>query len=205
MGPQETSTAVAATGRAAEARGPLSAEDLREIAEAKARRKKINRAAGVAGFNGWSTAIAAGLSAPFAFFGVPALLLCGGFAVVAYREFTGRRMLQQLHVGAGRLLGVNQIAFGLMLIGYCAWSLYGALTGPNPYAELIASEPEVARMLGSIDELYKVGAVAVYGGVIAVTLIVQGLMASYYFSRGPLVRAYVQATPSWVVELERLA
>jgi len=35
------------------------------------------------------------------------------------------------------------------------------------------------------------------------TLIFQGLTSRYYFTRAPLLRAYLAETPAWVIELQR--
>ena len=61
--------------------------------------------------------------------------------------------------------------------------------------------------LGSLDEfdyLYKVLVVAVYGTVIVLSAIFQGLNAFYYFTRRKHVEAYVQETPDWVLDLQRM-
>ena len=48
--------------------GPLDDAQQRELTAANERAKKIRRAAGVAAFNGWATALVAMVALPFALF-----------------------------------------------------------------------------------------------------------------------------------------
>ncbi len=182
---------------------PLDAQHYQALRQAKVRRAKLDRAAAVAAFNGWSLAIFAALSLPFALFSLKGLVVCLGLGAVAYHEFKGRRMLHQLDPRGPRLLGINQLALGVLIVGYCAWSLLTAFTGPSPYAEYIQAEPALRQTLGSVDELYRLGAVAIYGGVILLILPYQGLMAWYHFSRAKHLHAYLDQTPDWVTEMQR--
>ncbi len=59
--------------------------------------------------------------------------------------------------------------------------------------------------LEEVDSLYSGVVVAFYGTIIALTVVVQGLNAFYYFSRRKYVDAYLRDTPDWVLDLERLA
>jgi len=43
----------------------------------------------------------------------------------------------------------------------------------------------------------------IYGGLILGTLLFQGLNAWYYFTRGKHVQTYLDATPSWIIDLQR--
>ena len=47
--------------------------------------------------------------------------------------------------------------------------------------------------------------VAVYGGVIVGSLIVQGLTALYYFTRAGLIRKFLLQTPPWAIDILRIA
>jgi len=182
---------------------PLSPEHYRALEEAKVRRRRIDRAVGVATFNGWGTAVFAALSLPFAFFSITTLVMCVVLSAVAFHEFKGRRMLRELDPAAPRLLGVNQLVFSALLIVYSIWNIYLALTQPSPYAEALAAQPEITGTLGSIDELYKTGSLAVYGSLIALAIIFQGGMAVYYFKRSRQLREYVDQTPAWIIELQQ--
>lgn len=195
--------------------GPLTAENLRQLAEADLRAKKLRSAGGVAMFNGIAIAIFSGFS-----------LLCGlvelaldrfdiskldwltfvmgiGLGVIAWNEFRGRRRLRQFDPRGPRVLGWNQIGLLGLIVAYSAWMMGVALLGPNPYAEIIRQEPLAANMLGNLGDLYTNISIAVYGALILGTLLFQGINALYYFTRASLLRRYLAETPAWVVELQR--
>lgn len=192
-----------------EANAPLmlSDEQLMAMHEAKTSRKKIDTAVAVATFNGWSIGLFAGLSALALLFSfsLQGLLVTVGLAVVAYHEFKGKAMLKQLDTRAANLLGYNQIGLGVLIIGYCAWSLVAVFVGPDPYAEYIAQNPELGQVLGSTGELYRFGATVVYGLAIVLTVPYQAAVAWYYFSRAGHICKYVDQTPQWITQIQRAA
>lgn len=186
---------------------PLSDQHYQAVREAKARRKKIDVAIGVATFNGWSLGLFASLSGlmlifSFSFIG---LVISAGLGAVAFYEFKGRAMLRQLDVRGTHLLGYNQLALGVLIIGYCLWSLAAVMFGPSEYAEVIAQNPELEQMLGSTDDLFRFGAMIVYGMAIVLTIPYQALMGWFYFSRAKYVTLYVDQTPQWVTQMQRAA
>jgi hypothetical protein len=159
--------------------------------------KKVERAARVAGFNGWATAIVAALSAPFAFFSLIGLLAFVSLAVVAYNEFRGRRRLRELDPAAASLLGWNQLGLLALITAYCAWMIFTGLTRPNPLAAELAANPDLAAVLGStdgFDVLYRQVVVGFYGIVIVLSAIFQGANAVYYFTRRKHVEQYRRET-----------
>ncbi|MBC8873680.1 MAG: hypothetical protein H8E44_29940 [Planctomycetes bacterium] len=187
--------------------GPLTQEHHHELALANGRAKKIRKAAGVAAFNGWVTGIFAALSAPFALFSFPGFFVTVGLSVIAYNEFRGRKRLLQFDSSSPTLLGWNQVGLLTLIIVYCLWTLFVGLTSAGPFAAEMEAEPELANALGSLGEfdyLYKVLVVAIYGTVIVLSAIFQGLNAFYYFTRRKHVEAYVQTTPEWVLDVQRM-
>ncbi|WP_146441727.1 hypothetical protein [Botrimarina colliarenosi] len=185
--------------------GPLSESQHREVAVAHDRSRKIRRAAGVAAFNGWSIGVLAALSAPFALFSLPALVLAGGMGLVAWNEFRGRRRLLAFDESAPAFLGWNQLGFLALIIVYCVWQLVTSLSGDSPFAAELAAKPQLREVFGSgdgIDSLYRVIVMAFYGVVIALSVVFQGGNAVYYFTRRKHVIAYRQSTPTWVREVQ---
>lgn len=182
---------------------PISGDQRRELAEASQRARTIRRAAKVATFNGWSLGIFAALSVPFALFSVTALVMCLALAVVAFNEFRGRKLLNRFDSRGVRILGWNQLGLMGVLVCYSLWNIYLAETGPGQYAEQIKAAAELEPSLGSIDDLYKSITIAVYGSLILVSLIFQGLNAVYYFTRQKHLTRFLQQTPAWVVDLQR--
>jgi len=197
-------------GTTGPADGPLSPEHLAELARAEQRARKVRKAGGVAMFNGCTIAFFAGgcllfaaISPLFGELDVEALIMAAGLGVVAWNEFRGRRLIRRFDPRACRLLGWNQLGLMALLIGYCAWQIARALFGANPYADAISKEPMLGSTLGPIGDLYETLTIAVYGAVIAGTIVFQGLNALYYFTRRKHVLAYLNETPPWVVDLQR--
>jgi hypothetical protein len=118
-------------------------------------------------------------------------------AIVARNEFHGRGLLRRFDAQGPQLLGRNQIGFMTLIIGYCVWSIYSALTNPIPQLE------ELEAVLGTTGDLVTNLTVAVYSVVIVLTLLFQGLNARYYFARIKLVQGYLEQTPAWIVDLQR--
>ena len=192
-----------APGAAPAAPGPLTADQQSELADAGRRARKATGAAKVAAFNGWCTAVFAGLCAPFAAFSLTALVLGLGLGVIAYNEFRGRRLIRAFDLRGPRLLGWNQVGLMALVVLYSVAQLHAGLTGPNPYAAQLSAEPQLAEMLGPIEDLQRLLVLAVYGTVVALTILFQGANAVYYFTRAKHIRNYLAQTPGWVVELQR--
>jgi hypothetical protein len=186
-------------------RGPLSSDQQHDLLAAKLRAKTIRRASGVAALNGWSIAIFAAISLPCAMWSWPTLILEVGLAVVAFNEFRGRDGLRRFDPAAAHRLGWNQLGLWALLAGYSVWSIGSALIMPNSLPEALLTTPELgASMQESIGRLYLAVTIAVYGGMIVGTTVMQGLNAWYYFSRHKHVLAYLHATPAWVIDVQRV-
>jgi hypothetical protein len=183
---------------------PFTLAHTQELARANDRAKTIRRAARVAGFNGWVSALAAMCSAPFAYFSLVGLIATVALAVVAWNEFRGRKRLLAFDPSAAVILGWNQIGLLALVVVYCFWMLYASLTGGDPLAELKAN-PELGELLGSgrgFELLYRQFIVGFYGLVILLTVIFQGGNAYYYFTRRRHIESYVRDTPAWVRDLQ---
>ena len=161
-------------------------------------------------FNGCTLAVFAGcsllmtlLGAMFGEYDIIGLGVGTAMTVFAWNEFKGRAMLRRFEPHACSRLGWNQLNLMTMVIVYAAWMISQALWGPSPYDAAIAKEAMLAGPLGSINDLYKTITIAIYGGLIAATLIFQGINSLYYFGRRKHVEAYLGETPEWVVDLQR--
>jgi hypothetical protein len=200
--------AIQASAGVSMADNPLSLTHRRELSAARDRAKTIRKAARVAAFNGWTTAMAAALSAIFLIFdrsGI-AIAITIGLSTVAYNEFRGRMHLLNFDPSAATLLGWNQLALLAMIVVYCLWSLYGSLGEAGTMATELKSYAELDSVLGSAGgfaELYKTITVAVYGGAIGLTALFQGGNALYYFTRRRHVDDFIAETPLWVREVQR--
>ncbi len=146
----------------------------------------------------------AALFAPWAVFSFSGCVITGGLAVVAFNEFRGRRRLLQYDPSSANLLGWNQIGLFTLIAAYCLWTLF---TGGDALTAELKTAPGIVEALGSgegFDGLYRELLIAIYGTVIALAAVVQGLNAVYYFTRRKYIVAYLRDTPAWVQEFERL-
>ncbi len=178
-------------------RGPLSPEQQRQLAEANQRARKVMGAARVAAFNGWTIGSIAAVSVLFGLFSRTALVMGLAMGFVAWNEFRGRALLRAFDPAGARLLGKNQVGLLVVIVVYCLWSIYITTTGENP------EMAEIEAMIGDISDLVTELTVMVYGAVIGLSVLFQGLNARYYFSRQRIIREYLQQTPDWVVKLQR--
>jgi hypothetical protein len=184
---------------------PLTREHRRELAAAREGATKIRKAARVAAFNGWSTAIVAALSVPFALSSTINLLVAVALIGVAFVEFHGRRRLLKFDPAAATILGWNQLAFLAMICAYCGWMLYSNLNGPNAFAAELEANADLKAavgMLDGFDTLYRQIVLALYGSVIVLSILFQGGTAIYYFTRRPYIESYVAETPAWIRNLQ---
>jgi len=192
---------VAATQNA-DAPGPLSADHLNQISDARRRAKKILRAAGVAWLSGWSMAVFAALTLAFAFLSDWSAWAVGiGLGACAANELRGGSMLRRMDARGASVLGWNQLILAVLIVAYALWSLYSAMNNPA-IATLMqgTGDPQIDAMA---KELTTVVTWALYGTMAVVGLVVPGLTAIYYFTRGPLVTAFRRETPGWILELIR--
>lgn len=199
---------MATANLASEIDEPLSASQLLEVGAARDRAGKIRKAAAVAKFNGWMTGIVAVCSLPFALFSLSGFLLMVVLSFVTYNEFKGRRRLLQFDRNSPAFLGWNQVGFLALIILYSLWMLSVGLTTESPILRELKANPELQGLLGSsveLDQIYRLLVVAVYGTVLVLSIIFQGLNALYYFSRRKHVDAYLKETPDWVLDLQRLS
>ena len=185
---------------------PLVESHHQELTAAARRGAPIRRAARVASFNAWSSAIFAALSAPFALFSLAGLLVFAALAAVAWNEFRGRRRLLDFDPAGPSILGWNQLGLLAMIAVYCLWALYSNLWGGGSMEAQLRTNPQLSAAIGSMqgfDDLYRTIVILLYGSVIALSIVFQGANALYYFSRRKYVEAYLRETPAWVIDLER--
>ncbi len=195
--------------------GPLTFEHMQQLAAADVRAKKLRSAAGVAKFNGYTLAVFSVFSLMWGLgelaidgFNVRVLdwetfIVGAGLGAIAWNELRGRTMLMQFQPRSTSVLGWNQLALLVLIVIYAAWMLCKSLLGPGVTDQVLKQQPGLDNMLGDMKGLERMITIAVYGSLIAGTLIFQGLNSLYYFTRGRLLRSYIAETPPWVVELQR--
>lgn len=187
---------------------PLSDVHHRALVAARDRAEPVRRVGRVATFNAWTTAILAGLSAPFAIFSVAGFVIFVGLSLVAWNEFRGRRRLLEFDPAGATILGWNQLGLLALITIYCLWAIYSNLWGSASIDAQLRANPELQAAFGSLDgmsQLIQPIVLAFYGLVIALSALFQGGNALYYFTRRKYVEKYANETPAWVIDLQRAA
>ena len=183
--------------------GPLAPEHFEELALAKKRAATLTRALGIAKFNAWSFSIAGVLTLVMGLGDVETMVIGGLITVLGWNEFRGRTLLLAFDMKAPDVLGWNQVALMVLLVGYAAWKLLTLKAGANPYEEKIAAMPELGPMLEPFVKLYADISRWMYASMILIGVVYQGGNALYYFSRRKHLREFLEQTPEWVVKLQR--
>jgi len=177
---------------------PLSPEQQEELALATDRRRKILTAAKVATFNGWTLGIIGAVSILFGVFSLTGFIVGVFLVIVARNEFRGRGLVRRLEPRGAMLLAKNQIGLIGIIIAYCLWSMY--VTVASPSGEITELEELVGLSPGLVTDM----TLTAYGIVIVLTLLFQGLNARYYFLRVQQLKDYLEQTPKWVVDMQRI-
>ncbi|HMN42680.1 MAG TPA: hypothetical protein PKE29_17705 [Phycisphaerales bacterium] len=184
--------------------GPPPPLHLAALADARVRCRKVRRAANVASLSGWTMAVFAFITLAGSIFGdMVALVLGVALGLLAFNELRGSAMLRNLQPSGARRLGYNQLALGLLLVGYAAYSLASAMFHPLLASSVAATgDAELDAMLARISAT---AAYALYGGLALAGIVAPGLTAWYYFSRERHVRQALLQTPEWAVQALRAA
>lgn len=178
---------------------------MHAVAAARLQSRKVRRAASVAAFSGWTTAVFAALTLLGGLFSLPAFLLGVGFAVSAAIEIRGAAALRRFESGVVKRLAVNQAALAGMLCAYGAWSIFAALTAPGPYAAYLDGGGAMADAVRPIAKLQTSVTIVFYLALIVCSLIAQGGAAVYYLTRKRHIDAFVQTTPAWALDMLKAA
>jgi hypothetical protein len=182
---------------------PLTPEHLRVLQLAQAEARPIRRAFSVARFDGWTIALFGGLTALLGLPVVSNVLIGLALLAIGSIELRAADRLRRLDARALRVLAINQLVLAVLLITYSVWRLLAIQRGGAAEALGASGDPELSRMLGSVDDITKSIARAVYVTLIAVAVFAQGGLALYYLRRRKILAAYLSQTPPWILEMQR--
>lgn len=176
---------------------PLSGADFVLIRQAAVRRKALVSAGRTARASSIITLAIGILGLPLvamSFSWIAAIVVLGICAVGAV-ELYGSGRIRRADPAAGRLLAVNQLALLGLILAYC---LVQMCTSPLS-AELRSQLAGID--LKGIEHLELLLTQAIYGLVAGLSVVFQGGMAFYYFTRRKHVEAFLAQTPDWVRRL----
>jgi hypothetical protein len=184
---------------------PLSPEHLWQITEARKSSRKIRRAVSVARFDGWSLALAAGLTFVLSIGDRSGMAIGILLAAIAGVELYNANRLRALNPQAARVLGFNQIALALLLIVYSICKIYAAMSGKGEVDQIGQADPMAAQMLKDtgITQMVTTMELAIYSGLIAYAIFAPGGMALYYFTRVKHVRKHLSQTAPWIIAMQK--
>ncbi|MGE3109797.1 MAG: hypothetical protein AB7G11_09465 [Phycisphaerales bacterium] len=186
---------------------PLAAEHFVLLNAARASAKAVVRARNVARGSAWTTGAFGGLTLLGVLFGDWQSLVLGASLIgLGVREGALAGRLARFDVRAPRLLALNQLALGVVLMVYCAVQVALAFYSNGLSA---ASQPvgdaKVDEILGGIGNLTRVITMVLYAGVGVMSVLGTGVMALYYIRRRSRLEAFLATTQPWVVEVMRAA
>ena len=136
-------------------------------------------------------------------------LITVGLCVIGVVEFMGYRKLRQADPSAARWLGTNQLAFLGLIAFYCLLQMLtfsfedvkAAALSPEFRAQLNAA-PDMARGIDrDIEQWAPLVTYGFYSLVLVLSVLFQGGLAYYYFTRRKFLEAFQRQTPPWVRRL----
>ncbi|MEN0020572.1 MAG: hypothetical protein AAF747_06795 [Planctomycetota bacterium] len=189
---------------------PLNPAHLRQVAEARQRKRRLFRTARVAGFSGWSTGILGFAALVGGIWSLPALLLGVAMLYCAWSELRHADALRRGEPSAPSSLARNQLYLALALCAYAGVGIAIAITRPAEASlGTPTGDPQVDAMLAetaaSVAAVAKGISIVVYAALIPGVLLMQGGTALYYLGARKHIRQYIESTPPWIIELDRIA
>ena len=195
-------------GEAAPDAPPLTEAHFAMVRQAGVRRRKLTHAARIA----WSS------SAVILCVGIPAflfaailrdwadLLLASAICAVGAVEFAGHRRMRGARARAGKMLGINQLAFLTIIVLYCVVQM---CTFSTEKVKASAVSPEFRSQLNLLPNMQQTldsqierwAPILTYGFyslVILVSVCAQGGLAAYYFTRDKHVESFNRDTAGWI-------
>ena len=176
---------------------PLSPEQLDTLAAGMARARKIQGAARLAAFTGWTLLAFGVLSFLLTFFSLTGLLVGCALGTVAWNELEGRKLALRFRPEGPRRLARNQLWFLGVIVLYCLWAIYKSWFHPLP------ETAQVEDLLELGPGFVATATSAFYGLVMVVGVAYQLGMYRYHKARVRMVEEYLAETPPWVIEVER--
>lgn len=183
---------------------PLSPEQMGQLASARAAAKSLKRGAGWARFEGGSIALFAVLTLACGWDSVAGLLMGAAMGAIAFFELREARGLSRLQVGSARRLGWIEVCFASLLFIYAAWSIIATMRGAGPFAEIEQKYGrEVMDQLAAYKDTAKSLTALAYVALMGIAVFVQGGAAVYFFSREKHLKAFVEQTPPWILQMQQ--
>jgi hypothetical protein len=180
-----------------------SPENLAQLNAARVSAGKIRRVSYLAKMDGWGIAAFAAISFPFCFTSPAGWFICLGMAYVAWRELSLVTALNRLDVQTPKQLARNQLVFCGIIIVYCLWSLLSSLLSSQDSALIASASDALGMTAADVNQLGRVISIGIYSALIVLSILYQGGMAWYYYSRTKVLEDYLATTPQWIIDYQR--
>ncbi|RPI60832.1 MAG: hypothetical protein EHM48_06605 [Planctomycetaceae bacterium] len=190
---------------------PLGESEFAAIRHATDRYQPLRRAARVAKSSSIITLFIGITAIPLVLFwpSWDSALVTLGLCIIGVVEYKGSGRIRRAETNAGAFLAKNQLALLGVITLYCVVQMLTFSTGAIKDA---AISPEFRSELGGmtsvdktidsqIDRYAPMFYYGFYGLVIFVSILSQGGMALYYFTRRRHIEAFNAQTPQWVRQL----
>jgi len=192
---------------------PIGEREWGLVREAVVRRRKVKRAAGTARGSAIVTLVIGLAALPFVVVSpsFSGLVVVAGILVVGVREWKGYGKMRRAEAGAASYLGWNQVALVGVITFYCLFQMASfsteevksAAISPEARSLLAVMPGMAADMDRMIERLAPYVVYGFYSLVMLVSVLAQGAMAVYYFSRRKYVETFNRQTPEWVRQVFR--
>jgi hypothetical protein len=193
------------------AASPLDESQFALVQEAARTYKPIKKAARTALGSAITTLVIGAVAVPFSLVwpSFSGIFITVGVCAVGVVEFLGYQKLVKADPSAARFLAMNQLAFLGLITIYCLIQMLtfstaevkAAAMSPEFRAQLNAM-PEMTREVDSMIEQW--GPMVTYGFyslVIILSVLFQGGLAYYYYTRRKFLDAFQREVPPWVRRL----
>jgi hypothetical protein len=129
----------------------------------------------------------------------------GGICTIGVIEYIGAKRMRRGDPAAAVFLGRNQLAFLAVIVVYCLIQILtfspAQLHSSLGSAELDSALSQMPEVRQQMDSLAPLATYGFYSLVIVVSIVAQGGLALYYFTRRRHLEALQRSTPSWVQRL----
>lgn len=177
---------------------PLTEADYVTLRQAAAAYRPVRNAARVAHISAMTILAIAALSALSTVFspGLTNLVSTAGLAIIGYLEYAGAQKMKVGLPAAASHLGWNQVIFIALICIYCV----GRMLDADDYlsAESRSQLSQVPELAAQLSSLLPAVVKGTYALVMGVSIVAQGSLAAYYFSRRKHLESLQYCVPAWV-------
>jgi hypothetical protein len=190
---------------------PLSEADMAAIRRAIVLRAPLTRAGRIARTSAITTLVIAACTLPCLLLGpsLSILIITAGLAVVGVIDYRASRQMLQAKPGTHSVLCRNQLCLLGVIVLYCGIQMAtfsteearNAALSPETRSQLVAL-PDMQQSIDNIvDKWAAVFHYGLYGAFILLSVLCQGGLAFYYFTRRRSIEQFNASTSLWIRRL----